>query len=143
MSTQKQAGFTLIELMIVAAIIAILASLALPAYQDYVTRSQVSEGITLSTSARVAIATYYGQHAQFPADNGVAGLASPQSIRGRYVASVSIAGGTGGIHVAFGNAASSKLHGQVLTMQATDTIGSLRWHCGGVEGKYMPSSCRP
>lgn len=142
MHTRQHSGFTLIELMIVVAILAILAAIALPAYQDYMARSQVSEGLSLSTSARVGIATYYGQHAAFPPDNEAAGLAPPQSISGQYVASVTVESGTGMINVAFSSSASSKLHGQTLSMQATDAIGSISWQCGGVDGKYLPTSCR-
>ena len=143
MHVRQHSGFTLIELMIVVAILAILAAIALPAYQDYVARAQVSEGFSLSTAARSGIATYYGQHAAFPPDNEAAGIALPQSITGRYVRSVTIENGTGTISIAFSSSVNHKLHGQTLSMQATDTIGSISWQCGGVEGKYLPSSCRP
>lgn len=138
-----QSGFTLIETMIVVAIIAVLAAIAIPAYQDYLTRSQVAEGLSLATSARVAIATYYGDFGQFPPDNAAAGLAAPQSIHGNYVASVQVADASGTIHVAFNSSANAKLQPQTLTMQATDAGGSIRWQCGGVENKFLPASCRP
>lgn len=138
---KAQEGFTLIELMIVVAIIAILAAIALPAYQDYTARAQVAEGIGLATGAKLAIATYYGDRGVFPANNAAAGMAAPASIRGRYISSVTV-DGTGSIQVAFSSSAYAKLQGQVLTMQVTDNDGSLSWTCGGVERKYLPSSCR-
>ncbi|TWI02881.1 type IV pilus assembly protein PilA [Luteimonas cucumeris] len=134
-------GFTLIELMIVIAIIAILAAIALPAYQDYVARSQVSEGLSLATGAKEAIAGYYGDKGQFPTDNHTAGMALSGSISGNYVRSVSI-DNAGLITVIFGSSASAKISGQSLTMQVTERNGSLSWQCGGLPGKYMPSSCR-
>lgn len=135
-----QRGFTLIELMIVVAIIAILAAIALPAYQDYVARAQVTEGMSLAMSAKQAMATYYGEKGAFPSDNIAAGMASPASINGRYVESVAV-DATGLISVLFSGSASAKISGLTLTMQVTDRSGSLSWQCGGLPGKYLPASC--
>lgn len=137
----QQRGFTLIELMIVVAIIAILAALALPAYQDYVTRSQVSEGLSLATAGRVALATHYAEHGNFPNDNVDAGMATPTSISGPYVTSVTV-DNTGSISILFSGTANARVSGQTLVMTATDNNGSIRWSCGGLDPKYMPSSCR-
>lgn len=137
----KQRGFTLIELMIVVAIIAILAAIALPAYQDYVARAQVAEGFSLSTGAKEAIATYYSDHGQFPPGNLAAGMAPPASVNGNYVRSVTV-GTRGAIEVEFSSSASAKIAGQILTLAATDSNGSINWSCGGLEGRFLPSSCR-
>ena len=134
-------GFSLIELMIVIAIVAILAAIAIPAYQDYVARSQVGEGLSLSTGAKEAIAVFYGDTGAFPADNAMGGMAPPASINGRYVQSVSV-DSVGTISVLFSSTASAKISGQTLTLTASDVGGSLRWQCGGMSEKYLPSSCR-
>lgn len=140
--TRKQAGFTLIELMIVVAIIAILATIALPAYQDYVARAQAAEGLSLSTGAKLGIATHFADYGAFPADNADAGLSAPASISGKYVSSVTLGDTNGQIDVMFGNDANAKIAGQTLTLQATDTHGSLSWQCSGLDRKYLPSTCR-
>lgn len=137
----RQVGFTLIELMVVVAIIAVLSAIALPAYQDYVVRAQVAEGISLSNGARMAIAVYYGDNGEFPADNVAAGLAPPGSIVGNYTESVTI-DGAGNISVLFGGRANTKLQGKILSVRATDNGGSLRWSCGGLDSRYVPSICR-
>lgn len=140
---KREQGFTLIELMIVVAIIAILAAIALPAYQDYVARSQVTEATSLSTGAKLAITTYYADHGGFPADNAEAGMADPADISGKYVQSLTVSAG-GLVTVEFDPAeASAKISGTPFTLQADDTSGgSLVWECGGVDPKYLPSSCR-
>ncbi|MEN1960939.1 pilin [Luteimonas sp. MJ246] len=134
-------GFTLIELMIAIAIIAIVAAIALPAYQDYVARAQVTEGLSLATGAKTALATYYGDYGLFPPDNASAGMAAPNSIVGRHISSVTVGDRNGLISVSFSGTASAKLHGQTLIMQASDNDGSLRWECGGLDRNYLPSSC--
>ena len=88
---KKQQGFTLIELMIVVAIIGILAAIAIPAYQDYTIRAQVSEGISLASGAKTAIAEYYQNNGDMPADNTVAGIEDPAVIFGKYVNDVTVA----------------------------------------------------
>lgn len=140
---ERAQGFTLIELMIVVAIVAILAAIALPAYQDYTARAQVSEAISLSTGAKVAITSYYADRGAFPADNAAAGMEDPVNIKGKYVQSLTVSGG-GLVTVEFDPAeASAKITGTQFTLQADDSSGgSLIWECGGVDPKYLPSSCR-
>jgi len=134
-------GFTLIELMIVVAIISLLAAIALPAYQDYVARTQVVEGYSLASDARTAVAAYYADRQNFPSDNEDAGLADPDSIVGRYVSRV-VLQANGLIEVEFGNSASAKILGQKLALTMTDDGGSLRWSCSGLDPRYLPSACR-
>src|SRR5262245_53939724 len=108
-----QKGFTLIELMIVVAIIGILAAIAIPAYQDYTIRSQVTEGLNLAAPAKASVADYYANTGNFPADNSTAGLSDAASITGKYVTSVTV-GAAGLITIAYGNQVNSKINGQNL-----------------------------
>ncbi len=95
MSNNK--GFTLIELMVVVAIIGILASIALPAYQDYIGRSKVAEMFTLSKPLKQAVADYYAYHGKMPADNGSLHLAKPELLQGNQVKAMTVENGA--IHV--------------------------------------------
>ncbi|HFA9603517.1 TPA: pilin, partial [Neisseria gonorrhoeae] len=88
-----QKGFTLIELMIVIAIVGILAAVALPAYQDYTARAQVSEAILLAEGQKSAVTEYYLNNGEWPADNGAAGVASSDKIKGKYVQKVEVNNG--------------------------------------------------
>lgn len=137
-------GFTLIELMIVVAIIAILAAIALPAYQDFVARAQVAEGVSLAAGAKVGVADSYAGRATFPADNGDAGLSAPGSISGRYVQSVTVGAGNGQITVLFNSAAQSNIAGKNLVFSPTLHDGSMEWTCSSPDlaARYLPSSCR-
>ena len=90
---KKQQGFTLIELMIVVAIIGILAAIAIPAYQDYTIRAQVSEGLNLSGGAKAAVTEFFQDRGLMPTDNTEAGLAASDEIVGKYVAFVEVTGG--------------------------------------------------
>mgnify|MGYP003138437692 CR=1 FL=1 len=139
---QVQKGFTLIELMIVVAIIGILAAVAIPAYQDYTIRSQVSEGMSLAAGAKTAVAEFYNQTGAFPTANASAGLAGKASIVGAYVTEVDASSGT--ITIKYGNDANSNITNDTLVLSATDSGGSLEWNCkpGTIETKYVPTSCR-
>ena len=143
--TQK--GFTLIELMIVVAIIAILAAIAIPAYQDYVIRSQVSEGATLTDGAKTAVAEYYSNRGTMPGDNASAGLAAAASIAGSYVKTVTVADGK--ITAEFSKTSPQKANEAIDTKSfilspVTASGGSIVWTCSlsTVANKYLPTSCR-
>ena len=137
----NQQGFTLIELMIVVAIIAILAAIALPAYQDYLIRSQVSEGMTLASGAKTAVAETYANTGKMPADNAEAGLEAANKIKGKYVTQTAVAAGV--ITATFGGDSNAKLSGKTLTLTPTDRDGSIEWGCSGnMDNKYKPKACR-
>ena len=143
-----QKGFTLIELMIVVAIIAILAAIAIPAYQNYLIRTQVSEGMSISGAAQTGEAEFYSNRGHWPTNPESAGLpANAKSTTGKYVSQV--AAGAGVITATFSKAspqsANDKISGQTLVLSAVlADDGSIHWTCTGssVDPKYLPSSCR-
>ncbi len=144
---KKHSGFTLIELMIVVAIIGILSAIAIPAYQDYVIRAQVGEGMHLAIGSKTAITEHINNHGSFPPDNFAAGLAQPTSIIGQYVSSVDISAIPGVVRVTYGNRANLAIVGLHLDLSATTNPQSVSWTCqspsgSGVPAKYLPSNCR-
>ena len=140
-----QQGFTLIELMIVVAIIGILAAIAIPAYQDYTVRAQVSEGLNLGGGAKTAVTEYFQDRGAWPADNTEAGLeAVPTNINGKYVASVTVTAGV--IDVLYGgDAHAALLAGKNLRLAPASLGGSVTWTCTSTDlpPKHLPSACRP
>lgn len=148
---KMQQGFTLIELMIVVAIIAILAAIAIPAYQDYTIRSQVSEGMSLADGSKTAVGEFYSNYGHFPTNNTSAGLAPAASINGKYVSTLTITNGK--IQATFSNTApqkaNDKINAKVLELSPiadAQNAGSIKWTCEGggttVDNKYLPSTCR-
>ena len=139
-----QAGFTLIELMIVVAIIGILAAIAIPAYQDYTVRSQVTEGMNLAGGAKTAVAEFFNHRGAFPSTNASAGLAGAGSIVGNYVTGVNVGTATGQIQATYGNDANAAIAGDILILSAITNEGSIQWTCRSatIADKYLPTNCR-
>ena len=154
-----QKGFTLIELMIVVAIIGILAAIAIPAYQDYLIRSQVSEGLTMAAAAKAGVSEFYANKGTWPTDNNTAGMGAANTIQGKYVSQIGISNGA--ITITYGNEANAtKLAGKTVGLTpGASTNGDVIWKCGSaanpsgwatstaaattnLDGKYLPSSCR-
>ena len=144
-----QQGFTLIELMIVVAIIGILAAIAIPAYQDYTIRAQVSEGLNLGGGAKTAVAEFYQDRGVWPNGNtgaGSAGLSAAANIKGKYVKSVAVGATNGIVTVTYGFDAHTIINGKTLQLSATDNTGSIEWACSSpgnvIEDKHLPAACR-
>ena len=145
MSIKVARGFTLIELMIVVAIIGILAAIALPLYADYTIRSQLAEGIQLGGGVKTSIEEYYQNRGAFPSSNLSAGLVSSGSITGNYVIAVNVGTVPGQIRVTMGNRAHANIQNGVLALSATPSGGSMQWTCkaiAGINAKYFPTNCR-
>jgi type IV pilus assembly protein PilA len=167
-----QQGFTLIELMIVVAIIGILAAIAIPAYQDYTIRAQVSEGMSLAAAAKTAVAETFLNTGAAPATRTEAGMtATATDTSGKYVTSVDVANGT--IIITYGNDANAQIATQTLGLTPYETPDlSVVWKCGAADApagaalmgtagtvnvavgndgtlaganfvQYLPAACRP
>ncbi|HGT2237262.1 TPA: pilin [Neisseria gonorrhoeae] len=154
-----QKGFTLIELMIVIAIVGILAAVALPAYQDYTARAQVSEAILLAEGQKSAVTEYYPNNGKWPANNGNAGVASPADIKGKYVESVTVANGVVTAQMK-PSGVNNEIKDKRLSLWGRRENGSVKWFCGQpvkrdagaddvkadgtkkIETKHLPSTCR-
>ncbi|HEZ6677614.1 TPA: pilin [Neisseria meningitidis] len=159
-----QKGFTLIELMIVIAIVGILAAVALPAYQDYTARAQVSEAILLAEGQKSAVTEYYLNHGKWPGGNSDAGVASASDIKGKYVEKVEVANGVVTATMASSNV-NNEIKGKKLSLWAKRQNGSVKWFCGQpvtrndtatatdvaaangtdsekINTKHLPSTCR-
>jgi len=152
---KQQKGFTLIELMIVIAIIGILAAIAIPAYQDYTIRSKVSEGLNLAGAAKLAVAETFDSEGRFMTGdtdmNTSYGLPLAASINGNYVASVAV-GTSGVITITYNNnlGGTPPADAKTMVLDPTPRQGSMQWTCddstaataGTMPGKYRPSECR-
>ncbi|MBH2445925.1 pilin [Neisseria meningitidis] len=157
-----QKGFTLIELMIVIAIVGILAAVALPAYQDYTARAQVSEAILLAEGQKSAVTEYYLNHGIWPGDNTSAGVATSTDIKGKYVQSVEVKNGVVTATMASSNV-NNEIKDKKLSLWAKRQNGSVKWFCGQpvtrdkaakddtvandatdkkIDTKHLPSTCR-
>ncbi|HEZ6795122.1 TPA: pilin [Neisseria meningitidis] len=159
-----QKGFTLIELMIVIAIVGILAAVALPAYQDYTARAQVSEAILLAEGQKSAVTEYYLNHGIWPKNNTSAGVAStPSDIKGKYVKEVEVKNGVVTATM-LSTGVNKEIQGKKLSLWAKRQNGSVKWFCGQpvqrddttttnddvnkatgtdkIDTKHLPSTCR-
>ena len=169
MKRSLQKGFTLIELMIVVAIIGILAAVALPAYQDYTIRAQASEGIALTSGLKTSVGDFYATKGTWPVDNpeAICGITPAPATctgsaatdnKGNYVSEIGVL--AGGIQVTFGNKANAKIATKTLAIvPGVDAAGNISWICGTaatptgvtkatstaattVDQRYLPTSCK-
>ena len=138
---KNNSGFTLIELMIVIAIIGILMAYAIPAYRDYTVRSKAGEGIVIGADIKRVVSEIYHTEGQLPNSNIDAGIGVDSGIKGANIDSVSVGNG-GVISVSFNNL-DSTLSGKKVFLTPSTVSGAIKWRCSSdLEDRFMPSSCR-
>lgn len=138
----REAGYTLVELMITVAVIGIILSMALPAYQSYKVRAELSEGFNLIGPIQTGLMEYYNDYGTFPADNAAAGVQPAENYAGNAVAKVSVSGAV--ISIEYGNNANKMINGKTVTVTGVPSGGSMVWNCSGgasIPDAYLPSSC--
>ena len=143
MKPKSSTGITLIEFLIVLLAIGLLAAIAIPSYQDYTIRAQVSEGLNLAGPVRASVAKYYAESKILPADNEAAGAEPAAQIRGKYVTSVEVLGGA--VIVTYGADAHSIISGATVSLLPTESDNSeLTWDCESraIPEKHLPTVCR-
>lgn len=160
--TQMQdfSGFTLIALMIVVAIIRTLASISIPAYQDYTIRAQVAESLTITGELKTRLLEHYRDRGTFPSNNEMGGMPAPEQLLGNYVDRIDIADGA--MHVRFGNRVNTVIAGKLISLRPLIVAGSptspVSWLCGDADApngmtavgenkttlssRMLPSACR-
>jgi len=145
MKKQMQAGFTLIELMIVVAIIGILAAIALPAYQDYTARAQSTEALNLAGGLKTQVVEYYSDQGAWPAITDL-GYTAATDVTGKYVASVDVSDTTGAITATMkGTGVSANLSGKTVVLTpSVASAGSITWACSSdaTNKNVIPAACR-
>jgi type IV pilus assembly protein PilA len=156
----NERGFTLIELMVVVSIMGILAAVAIPSYQTYITRAQVTEALVIADELKTSVKDYYKYKGEFPETNSQAGIPDSKFLIGNYVTSIELANGA--FHITLGNKVNKNLDGKVLTLRPVVVSGSpaspYSWLCGNsqavkgmtgvgdnrtdIKEAFLPAACR-
>jgi len=138
---QRNKGFTLIELMIVIAIIGILMAYAIPAYRNYAVRARAGEAIAMASAAKQGVSESYSSNAIMPTSNSLAGIGLNTDISGENVASVTV--GAGGLITVLFNSNDAVLNGNSVFLTPSTVAGAIKWRCSSdLDDMYMPTSCR-
>ena len=141
--SNRERGASIIEILIVVAIIGIATTLAIPMYQIYTIRAQLAQGLVLSGTHKLAVAAFHHDNGAFPANNTEASLAPPDDYASKYIESISIDGAV--VSIEYGNKAHEQIAGRIVALTANRIQGSVQWTCssdGAIPDAHMPPACR-